>query len=85
MPPFELGFSQSQGRITEVVQGSRAAEAGLRGGDRVMETSELKYNYTSLHDWNPKNRKQTRRNCSKRSSSVGSAVVGCGTFLWAGT
>ena len=41
MPPFELGFAQSQGRITGVLQGSRAAESGLQVGDRIMETSEL--------------------------------------------
>jgi predicted metalloprotease with PDZ domain len=41
MPPFELRFTQIQGNITEVVQGYRAAEAGLRIGDRIVVVSEL--------------------------------------------
>lgn len=44
MPPFELGYKESrEGNISDVVKGSRAAEAGLRVGDHVVETSDINW------------------------------------------
>ncbi len=44
MPPFELGDKQFRdGDISNITEGSRAAEAGLQGGDSIVETSDVNW------------------------------------------